>query len=165
MINLLQVENFFNTDDTIKLFNVVNNLQFVDKEYGKEIENFNFVIPGLEPIFSKLLGETIIINEELSGVFRKPSNIIHFESFSSYSDWIFIIALEPTIFNLYYHVNTKTKSALTEYKFNYKNFIEWDYYTNILLEPNQGIIFKPWLFHSLQNGLIQVYRLEGEKCH
>jgi len=40
---------------------------------------------------------------------------------------------------------------------------EWDIYTNILLEPNQGVIFRPWLFHSIENGLVQYYRLVNKK--
>lgn len=161
MIKLLQADNFFTNEDTNKLFHVVNNLPFVEKEYGDEIDNFNLVIPGLDPVFSKLLNDNVKVDEDNSGIFRKPKLGIHFESFESPSDWIFILALEPTTFNLLYHVKSNSRSALEEYRFNYKNFLEWNYYTNILLEPNCGIIFRPWLFHSLQDGLIQVYRLIG----
>ena len=45
---------------------------------------------------------------------------------------------------------------------NYQDFRDWDYHTNILLEPNEGVIFRPWLFHSLEEGLVQVYRLKGK---
>lgn len=165
MIKLLQADNFFTDEDTSKLFHVVNNLPFVEKEYGYEIENFNLVIPGLDPIFSNLLNDNIVVDEDNSGVFRRPKIGVHFESFESSSDWIFILALEPTTFNLLYHVNSNSRSALEEYRFNYKNFLEWNYYTNILLEPNCGIIFRPWLFHSLQDGLVQVYRLTGVKSN
>lgn len=163
MIKLLQVDNFFKQSDVYKLFNVVNNLPFVEKEYGFEIDNFNLIVPDLEPIFSNLLGEPITIEEDHSGVFRRPKLGIHFESFSSSSDWIFAIALEPTTFNLLFHEKTGARSALEEHRFNYKNFLDWNYYTNILLEPNCGLIFKPWLFHSFQEGIIQIYRLTGKK--
>ncbi len=161
MIKLLQADNFFSDEDASKLYHVVNNLPFVEKEHGEEIENFNLVIPNLDSTFSKLLAEEVKVDEENSGIFRRPNLNIHFESFDSLSDWIFIVALESTTFNLLYHVKSKAKSALEEYRLNYRNFIEWDYYTNILLEPNQGLIFRPWLFHSLQNGIIQVYKLRG----
>ena len=62
MIKLLQADNFFHTDDVIKLFNVVNSVSFQEAEYGKEIPNFNFVIPGLNPIFSRLLGEDVEVD-------------------------------------------------------------------------------------------------------
>jgi hypothetical protein len=161
MIDLLKTYDFFSDSDVKSLFNIVNSLSFIEKEYGFEIDHFNFIIPNLNPIFSKLLADDVIIDEENSGIFRRPKTFIHFESFNSLSDWIFIIALEPTIFNLYYHVPTNSKSALDQYQLNYRNFIEWNYYTHILLEPNQGIIFRPWLFHSLQNGIIQLYKLKG----
>jgi len=162
LIKLLQADNFFNESDVAKLYNIANNLPFIEKEYGHEIDNFNFVIPGLDPIFSKLLGEEVTVDEDKSGIFRRPMFGIHFESFESPNDWIFIIALEKTTFNLYHHLSG-AQSALDGYHFNYKNFFEWDYHTNILLEPNQGIIFRPWLFHSMNDqGLIQVYRLKGK---
>ena len=163
MIKLLHADNFFYKNDIDKLLNIANNLKFEEKEYGYEILNFNFIIPELDPIFSKFVGEEVKVDKSNSGVFCRPKLNIHFESFNSLSDWIFIVALEPTTFNLYYHVQSGFRSALEGYKFNYKNFLNWNYYTNILLEPNDGIIFKPWLFHSLQDGLIQVYRLTGKK--
>lgn len=162
MIKLLHADNFFIEETVDKLRNVANSLPFVQKEYGQEIENFNYAIPDLDPIFSKLLAEEVTVDEENSGLFRKPELGIHFESFTSLSDWCFIIALEPTTFNLYHHLSG-AKSALEEYRFNYKNLFEWDYNTNILLSPNQGVIFRPWLFHSLEKGLVQVYRLKRKE--
>ena len=165
MIKLLQADNFFKQEDVNFLFNVTNNLQFVEKEHGFEIENFNMVIPDLDPIFSKLLADDVTVDEENSGIFRKPNLGIHFESFSSMSDWVFIVALQQTTFNLYHHLSG-AKTALDEYRFdyrlNYTAVLDWDYHTNILLEPNQGVIFRPWLFHSLESGLVQVYRLKGK---
>ena len=161
MIKLLQADNFFNIDDIGTLRNVANSLPFIEKEYGEEIDQFNMVIPDLDPIFSKLLAEEVIVDEDKSGIFRRTNFGIHFESFESLSDWIFIVALEPSTFNLYHHLSG-ADSALDGYNFNYQNFLEWDCYTNILLKPNQGVIFKPWLFHSLNDqGLVQVYRLKG----
>jgi hypothetical protein len=39
---------------------------------------------------------------------------------------------------------------------------EWDLKTNYLLDPGQGILFRPWLFHSFDTGLIQMFRLREE---
>lgn len=161
MIKLLQADNFFKEEDIAILYNIAYNLPFVDKEYGKEIENFNLVVPGLDPVFSKLLAEKVVVDEENSGVFRKPTFGIHFESFETISDWIFVVALERTTFNLYHHLSG-AKTALDGYHFNYQNFMEWDYHTNLILQPNEGVIFRPWLFHSLEEGLVQVYRLKGK---
>lgn len=157
-IKLLHADNFFHSDSIDKLVAVANSLRFVEKEYGSEIENFNFVQPDLDPIFSRLLAEDVTVVEDHSGIFRRPVIHIHFESFETVNDWCFIIALESTTFNLYHHLSG-VDNAIDNYKFNYQNLLEWDIYTNIHLKPNQGIIFRPWLFHSLSGGLIQVYRL------
>ena len=161
MIKLLQADNFFKEEDVQVLFNAASNLPYVEKEYGMEVEHFNLVIPGLDPVFSKLLAEEVTVDEGNSGVFRKPAFGIHFESFESLSDWVFVVALERTTFNLYHHLSG-ARTALDGYHFNYKNFMDWDYHTNILLQPNEGVIFRPWLFHSLEDGLVQVYRLKGK---
>ncbi len=161
MIKLLQADNFFKDEDISTLYNVAYSLPFVEKEYGGEIEQFNLVIPELDTLFSKLLAEEVVVDEENSGIFRKPTFGIHFESFESLSDWIFIVALERTTFNLYHHLSG-AKTALDEYHFNYQNFLEWDYHTNLILQPNEGVFFRPWLFHSLEEGLVQVYRLKGK---
>lgn len=161
MIKLLQADNFYKQEDVEILFNSIGNLTFVEKEHGSEIDNFNLIIPGLNPVFSKLLAEEVEIDEDNSGIFRKPNLRIHFESFESLNDWMFIIAIERTTFNLYHHLSG-ANTALDGYRFNYNNLFEWDYHTNILLEPNQGVIFRPWLFHSLTHqSLVQIYKLKG----
>ena len=163
MIKLIQADDFFPHDDVEKLRNLGNSLPKVEKEYGLEVENFNFIVPNLEPVFSNILGQPITIDKDRSGVFRKPMNcIIHFEGFDDPSEWCFMIALEPTTFNLYHHLSG-AKTALEGYKFNYRNLFEWDYNTNILLKPNQGVFFRPWLFHSVEDGLVQYYRLKGKE--
>jgi hypothetical protein len=160
LIKLLQADNFYKQEDISLIYSVVSSLQFIEKEHGFEVDQFNFTIPGLDPIFSKFVGEEVTVDEENSGIFRKPNLRIHFEGFDSFQEWVFILALEPTTFNLYHHL-TGAKNALEEYRFDYNNLLEWEYHTNILLEPNQGIIFRPWLFHSLTHErLIQIYRLK-----
>ena len=162
MIKLLQADNFYNQSEVEYIFNCTNNLQYIEKEHGFEIDQFNLVIPGLDPVFSKFVGEEVSVDEENSGIFRKPNLRIHFEGFDSMKEWIFILALEPTTFNVYHHLSG-AKTALDEYRFDYNNLFDWDIHTNILLEPNQGIIFRPWLFHSLTHQrLVQIYRLKGK---
>ena len=163
MVKLIHADNFYPEETTVNLLNAVHNLQFVEKDYGFEIDNFNIIHPGLDHTLSHVLGENVCIDEDRSGVFRKPINAIHFESFESLDEWCFIIALERTTFNLYHHVSG-AKSALDGWQFNYKNLHEWDYNTNVLLEPNQGVFFRPWMFHSLENGIIQYYHLKEDKA-
>lgn len=159
MVSLIKADGFYKQDEIEALKIVVLSLPFVDKEFGKEIDNFNMVSEQLQPIFCDVLGEKIKIDEDRSGIFRKPVEFVHFEGFDSPDEWCFFVALQPTTFNLYYHKETGARSALDGYKFNYLNLLEWDYHINMLLEPNEGVFFRPWLFHSFDNGLIQCYRL------
>jgi hypothetical protein len=167
MVKLIHADGFFAPGDAERYVNVISGLNFVEKQYGHELENFNMIFSGLEPIFSKVLGERVVIDNKRSGIFRKPiNNVIHFEEFDSLNEWCFVIALQKTTLNLFYHLKKDgeyrefdAKTALDEWKFNYRNMFEWDYHTNILLEPNQGIFFRPWVFHSLEDGLVQYYRL------
>ena len=170
VVKLIHADDFFPADDAHKLYMIASNLQFVEKQYGLEIDNFNLIFPGLDPVFSKVIGEEVTIDKDRSGIFRRPMNcIIHFEEFDDLTEWCFIVALEPTTFNLYNHLENgplskvNARSALDAYKFNYRNMFEWDVCVNIRLEPNQGVIFRPWLFHSIEDGLVQYYRLIGKK--
>ena len=82
VVKLIHADNFFPADDAQKLYLVASNLQFVEKPYGLEIDNFNLVTPGMDPIFSSVIGEEVIIDHARSGIFRRPMNcIIHFEEF------------------------------------------------------------------------------------
>ena len=158
MVKLLQSDNFFEEKTLKNLLNVVSSFNFVEKEYGKEIENFQLIQPGIDDVLSRVVGESLIVDQEYSGIFRIPNMGIHFESFQSPDEWRFSIALEKTTFNIYYHLSG-AKNALEGYKFNYNNLFEWDYHTNVLLEPNQGIFYRPWIFHSFSGGILQNYRL------
>lgn len=172
-IKLIHADGFFKSGEAEQCWAVVDNLQYVEKEYGLEIPNFNLVFNGMEPIFSKMLGEPVNIDHKNSGIFRKPQNhLIHFESFDDVNEWRFVIALEKTTFNIYHHVKdiryhdigeVDAKTALDEWKFNYRNLFEWDVVTNVILEANQGVFFRPWCFHSFEKGVIQVYRLLPKK--
>jgi hypothetical protein len=166
-VKLIHADNFFIPSEVEGIRNVANNMQFVENDYGMEIPEFNYIFPDIEQIFTQLVGHPVVPDESRSGIFRKPMNCIHFEAFESMEEWCFIIALEKTTFNLYHHLQdygiVNAKTALDGYQWNYRNMMEWDCYTNILLEPNEGVIFKPWLFHSLQDGLVQYYRLVGKK--
>jgi len=125
VVKLIHADNFFPGDDANRLLMISRNLNYVEKQYGLEIDNFNLVFPGLDPVFSKVVGEEVTVDEPRSGIFRRPMNcIIHFEEFDSLDEWCFIVALEPTTFNLYNHLEdgpmskVNARSALEGYKFN-----------------------------------------------
>jgi hypothetical protein len=169
MVKLIHADGFFPKAEVENLRLVVKDLSFIQKDYGLEIPNFNLIFPDIEIIFNKVLGERVTVDPKRSGVIRKPyNNAIHFESFDSPDEWCFIVALEPTTINLWHHIEDQTlgdislpnaRSVLDGYKFNYRNLFEWKIHTNIILEQNQGIFIRPWVFQSLEDGLVQYYRL------
>lgn len=172
MVKLIHADNFYAPDDVIKYAQVVKGLKFNLRPYGEELINFNMIGKGLEPILSKVLGEKIYIDRNRSGIFRKPGQFIHFEDYESLDEWCFVVALEKTTFNMWYHLKSglgemgeiNARSALEGVKFNYQNVLEWNLHTHVSLEPNQGIFFRPWVFHSWeQSRLVQYYRLIADK--
>ena len=158
IVKTIIVDGFFTSEEAIRLTNITYNLIYYPTEFGEEIPNFNMVAEDSHEIFSKILNTNIKIDENRSGVFRKPSNLIHFESFENLNEWVFMVALQPSTLNLFEH-KTGVDNALKEYKFNYRNLFEWNLQINHLLNPGQGILFRPWLFHSFDTGLIQIFRL------
>jgi hypothetical protein len=168
-IKLIHADGFFPKGEAEALCSVVQNVRYVDGEYGKEIPDFNLILPDIDLIFSKILGEEVVLDKKKSGIIRKPySNMIHFESFENPSEWCFILALERTTLNIYKHIadiryndldQVDSKNVLDGYKFNYKNMFEWDVMTNVILDCNEGVFIRPWVFHSLQDGTVQYYRI------
>lgn len=172
MVKLIHADGFFGGNDASGYARTVGGLKFSEKDYGYEIENFNMILKGIEPVFSRVLGEKIQLDHKRSGLFRRPSQFIHFEEYDSLEEWCFVVALEKTTFNLWNHLKSglgesgeiDAKSALDGWKFNYRNLLEWNIDTTIVLEPNQGVFFRPWMFHSLDEGkLVQYYRLLADR--
>jgi len=173
MVKLIHADNFFPEEDVKKLREAVKDMKFVMKPYGYELPDFNLIFPDIETILYRVLGERVTVDTERSGVIRKPyNNAIHFESFDSSEEWCFIVALEHTTINLWHHIEDASKGDMSEadsrsvfdgVEYNYNNFFEWKIHTNIVLEPNQGLFIRPWIFHSLESGTIQYYRLLSDK--
>lgn len=170
MVKLIHADDFYPKNDAENLGKLVKNLKYIPKPYGLEVPEFKLVLPDSEIIFNKVLGERVIVDVERSGVFRKPNNnAIHFEDFESSEEWCFVIALEPSEINFWHHINPNEGmgdfskadgyNALQGIDYNYKNLFEWKIHTNILLETNQCLFFRPWIFHSLYDGIVQYYRL------
>lgn len=157
----MTIDGYYTKDEAQRLSIVAENLPFVKTEFGREIENFNMVAEDASDLFGKVLGKKVTVDLKNSGVFRIPELFIHFESFDSPKEWMFVVALTPSTFNIYEH-QSGTKTALDGYQFMYRNLFEWDLTVNHLLEPGQGVFFRPWLFHTFDNGIIQVFRLREE---
>lgn len=169
MVKLIHADGFFPENQIASYQNVIRHLSFGPAQYGEELSNFSMIPPGVEPVFSAVLGERVKIDGTRSGIFRKPYNhLVHFESFDSLNEWCFIIAIEKTTLNLFHHISKHgdgeispidAHTALDGYRFNYRNFFEWTLHTNIALQPNNGAFIRPWVFHSLEDGIVQYYRL------
>jgi hypothetical protein len=170
MVKLIHADGFFPNNDVHNLRALAESLEFVRKPYGQEVPNFNLIFPDSEIVFNKVLGERVIVDPVRSGVIRRPhNNAIHYEHFETPDEWCFVVALEPTTINFWYHIDptssmgelgaADSRHALEGAEHNYNNLFEWRIHSNILMEPNQCLFFRPWVFHSLQDGLVQYYRL------
>ena len=159
IIKTITVDGFYSEEYARNTANVVLPLQYTNSEFGQEINDFNMIPESADEMFSTVLNKKVTVIEESSGVFRIPKLFIHFEGFDSSAEWIFVVALQESTFNIFEH-KRGSKNALANYQHNYQNLFEWDLTVNFQLMPGQGIFFRPWLFHSFNNGLIQTFRLK-----
>lgn len=159
LVKIMVIDGFMKRKEAENLCMITKDLKYDEYEFGHEVTNFNMVPPNANEMFSSLLGTKMEIDEENSGVFRRPVSWIHFESFNATNEWLFFAALtESTTLNIFEHQSGAT-TALDGYRFNYRNLFEWDLHLNFVLKPGQGILFRPWLFHSFDGGQIQMFKL------
>lgn len=159
LIKLITVDGFFDQAEATRLCSVAKSLSFAEREFGYEIEHFNMVPENADELFSGVFGTRMVVDEERSGVFRMPKHFIHFEGFDVVNEWIFACALERSFLTVYEHLETGAKSALDRHDLNYRDMLQWDYQAQHQLSPGQGVLFRPWLFHSMDCGLVQLFRL------
>lgn len=164
IVKLIAIDNFYSQEEAKRLSSITYNLQYEQAEFGSEVKNFNMVSPEFSGQLAELLNTNIKVDEDNSGIFRIPDQFIHFEPFDSLNDWIFVVALQESIFNLYEH-ETGTQNALENYKYNYRNLFEWKLITSHILQPGHGVLFRPWLFHSFDSGQIQIFRLREKDAN
>jgi hypothetical protein len=158
LVKIITVDGFFTKEQAYQLTAATYNLQYVETEFGKEIPNFNLVPPEFNASASNILNTKIGVDENRSGFFRIPKTFIHFESFESTNEWILVVALQTSTFNVFEH-KSGVSTALQGHAFNYRDLFQWDLKINYELAPGQGILFRPWLFHSFDTGLIQTFRV------
>lgn len=157
-IKTMTIDGFYVPESAQQICSAIFNLPYTPSDFGCEIENFNMVPQDADALFSTVLQKQVIVDPE-SGVFRVPSLFVHFENFSGPRDWMFVVALQQCTFNIYEHKSGAT-SALEDTKFGYRNLFEWDLMVNHILKPGQGVFFRPWLFHTFDTGLIQIFRVQ-----
>ena len=161
LIKTMTIDDFYTNNMAMNIANTIGTLDFQNCEYGSEIPNFNMIPDDADKLFSKVLNFNVSVSKE-SGIFRRPKMFIHFESFDSPDDWLFVSALETSTFNIFEH-QSGVKTARQGYQFNYTNLFEWDLKVNYILEPGQGVFFRPWLFHSFDQGLVQVFKMKEQQ--
>lgn len=158
ILKTITVDGFYTPESAKNISAALFNASYDNYEFGKQITNFNMMNDEIGDLFSKVLKINVAVDQS-SGFFRIPKLFIHFESFESLDDWLFIVALESSTFNIYEH-NSGACSALDGYEFNYRNLFDWNLKANYILNPGQGIFFRPWLFHSFDKGLIQMFKVK-----
>lgn len=159
LVKVMVIDGFLEQKEAERLCLIAKNLPYDEYEFGHQVSNFNMVSENANEIFSSVLGTKIEVDEENSGIFRRPVSWIHFESFDATNEWLFFCALtESTTLNIFEHQSGAT-TALDGYEFNYRNLFEWELQLNFVLKPGQGILFRPWLFHSFNGGQIQMFKL------
>jgi len=158
LVKIITVDGFFTHEQANSLVASTYNLEYVSTEFGKEIPNFNLISPNFNESASAMLNTSIEVDESRSGFFRLPENFIHFEGFDSTDEWVFAVALQQSTFNVFEHKSGAT-TALHGHKYNYRDLFQWDLKINYVLDPGQGVLFRPWLFHSFDTGLIQTFRV------
>ena len=158
ILKTVTVDGFYSPDIAENIATALLPMGYIDYEFGQQIPNFNLINNDIDDMFSRVLKINVEV-DKTSGFFRIPKLFIHFESFDSINDWLFIVALRSSTFNIYEH-KSGAKSALDNHDFNYRNLFEWDLKVNYILDAGQGIFFRPWLFHSFDQGLIHMFKVK-----
>lgn len=169
VLNFIHARDYFPPQDAENYRYAVQNLKFEPMQYGREIKQFNLILPETDMLLGAMLGENFAkVDEDRSGTFRYPfDNVIHFEEYDTIYEWRLAVALEDTTFRTYTH-STGIKSALDckneEWKtFNYLNPDEWNIETQINLRENDAVFYRPWVFHSFEEKLIHCYTILVEE--
>ena len=165
VLNFIHARDYFPERDAENYLLAVKNLKFEPMQYGREIQNFNLILPETDMLLGEMLGENFAkVDEERSGTFRYPwDDVIHFEEFDTLGEWRLAVALEDTVFRTYYHTQgfkTVLDCKNQEWKtLDYTNRDEWNLETQINLRRNDSVFYRPWVFHSFQEKLIHCYTI------
>lgn len=161
MISLILFNNLY--QDITGLSQVISPLEYKESVYGEEVKEFNFVSPGTEELFTELLKTPV----KVTSVFRKPYPVIHFENFTDNLQWIGIAAIEDTILNLYKHKETESETVF-QIKVDINEFIKecfdetkWEKTSSIKINKGSLVCIRPWMWHSIDSSLVQVFYLEN----
>lgn len=164
----IYLENFYH--DVDHLFAPIDTLDYTPLSQGFEVPNFYMIPDGIDKDFSLIVGQKIKLNET-SGIFRKPYTVIHFEDFKDKTLFVGAVALQQTKFCTYKHKETNS-SSVKSIENNLVEFVnsncfdktKWNTMADISMSPGSLILFRPWLWHSFENKLMNFFYLEVGEC-
>jgi len=160
---IVSVPKFYLNADDIK--RVVSDLNFVEMQYGLEVENFYMIPEGVLEGFSTVLSRPLMFTPD-SGRFRLPYPVVHFEAPQPHMILCAAVAMEDTVFRTHRHKPTDSISAV-EVEGNMGAFIadncfdasKWEAMTTVVMRPNDLVVFSPLLWHSFEKNLIKWFGL------
>lgn len=167
-INYIHARDYFPKGEIESLRPLADDVSWVDKKFGKEMENFNLIFKDIDIVLGKMTGDFLEVDKPSSGILRKTLHeVIHFEDFDDLNDWRFVVAMDPNEFKTYIHKDGY-KSFVEYLKdqseekpiLEYMNKEHWEEETIIKMKPNDVLFYRPWVFHSFQDGIIHYYKLK-----
>jgi len=158
------IENFYSNSNQI--YDIVSKLDYKQQTFGFEIKDFYLIPQEIDKVFSQIINKDITFGKK-SGCFRKPYEFIHFENFEPKSFFLAIVALTDTKFYTYRH-KEKNYSQVIQLQENLEEFISkncnnksaWDITCQVNMSPGDMVLVKPWLWHSIDPGIVNVFYLE-----
>jgi hypothetical protein len=168
VINYIHAREYFPKEEVNRIAPLIQDVHWEEKKFGQQMVNFNLIFPDIDLIMGKMVGDLVEIDRPNSGTFRKVLHeVIRFEDFSDLNDWRFVVALEDNEFKTYIH-KEGYKSVLDYVKdeneekvvLDYSNSEEWEVEATIKMKSNDVLFYRPWLFHSFQEGILHYYKLK-----
>jgi len=167
-INYIHARDYFPKGEIEQFRPWLENVKWVDIKFGKEIENINLIFENIDIILGKMSGDLLEVDRKNSGTLRKTLHeVIHFEDFEDTNDWRFVVAVDENEFKTYIHKDG-FKSILDYVKdeseekplLDYLNTEDWETETVIKMKPNDVLFYRPWIFHSFQDGILHYYKMK-----
>jgi len=168
VINYIHARDYFPKGEIEQLRPLVEDVSWVDKKFGKEMEHFNLIFKDIDVVLGKMTGDLVEIDRKNSGTLRRTLHeVIHFEDFEDLNDWRFVVSMDKNEFKTYIHKDGY-KSMIDYIKdeseekpsLDFINKNDWEEEAMIKMNPNDVLFFRPWVFHSFQDGVLHYYKLK-----
>lgn len=168
VINYIHARDYFPKEEVDQIAPLIQDVHWEDKPFGSQMVNFNMIFKDIDLVLGKMVGDLIEIDRPNSGTFRRMLHeVIRFEDFGDLNDWRFVVALEDNEFKTYVH-KEGYKSLLDYIKdeneekpiLNYLDKEEWEVEATIKMKSNDVLFYRPWIFHSFQEGILHYYKLK-----